>query len=153
MNIVKIRMIMPEDKEDLEELMKNIVKEQGEEFIEKRFRWGMMRRLYDPLQRHGIFVAETIDTKKLIGMVFGELRIDPFGLTECNIKRLYVDPNYRGKEIGLELLNNTINHLKTINVKKVTVRIHQNSVKTKKLFEDFKFVPVYSVMELDLDED
>lgn len=153
MDLIKIRMVMPEDKDSLEELMKNIVNELGEEFIEKRFQWGMLRRLYDPLQRHGIFVAETKDTKQLVGMIFGELRIDPFGVTECNFKRIYVEPDYRGKDIGHILLDNAINHLKTINVKKVSVRIHQNSVNTKKLFESFKFLPIHSVMELNLDDD
>ena len=62
--MVAIRVGTPDDKDALENFVRNLVKELGEEFDLKRFEWGLARRLYDPLQRHGIFIAEEDDTKK-----------------------------------------------------------------------------------------
>lgn len=144
---VVIRLVMPEDKEDIERLTRELIKEKGEEFIEKRYEWGILRRIYDPLQRHGIFVAEIEEQKKKIGMIFGELRVDPFGETECHIKELFVEPDYRQKGVGKQLLSQLIDHLKKINVKTLKINLHFDSIKTKKLLDSFDFKPKYTVME------
>jgi GNAT superfamily N-acetyltransferase len=138
---------MPEDKDDIERLTRKLLEEKGEEFVEKRYEWGILRRIYDPLQRHGIFVAETESPKKTIGMIFGELRVDPFGETECYIKEMFVEPDYRQKGIGKQLLAQLIDHLKKINVKTVKINLHLDSIKTKKLLDAFDFKPKYTVME------
>jgi len=149
---IDIRLVMPNDKDSLEILMKELIEEKGEKFIEKRYEWGLLRRVYDPLQRHGIFVAEDKVTKQVIGMIFGELRVDPYGETECYIKQMFVKPEFRKQGIGKKLLSIYLNHLKTINISKVKINLHMDSVKTKALLNDFKFEPKYVVMELNLNE-
>lgn len=146
-NNIIIRLVMPEDKDDIERLTRELIQEKGEEFIEKRYEWGILRRIYDPLQRHGIFVAESVEPRKKIGMIFGELRVDPFGETECYIKELFVELEYRQKGIGKQLLSQLIEHLKKINVKTIKINLHIDSVKTKKLLDSFDFKPKYTVME------
>ncbi|MHA1340928.1 MAG: GNAT family N-acetyltransferase [Promethearchaeota archaeon] len=149
---IEIRLVMPKDKDSLEILTRELVEEKGERFMEKRYEWGLLRRVYDPLQRHGIFVAEKRDTKEIVGMVFGELRVDPYGSTECHIKQMYVRKPYRRKGIGKALLSTCLAHLKSIRISKVKIDLHVDSVKTKALLKDFKFEPKYIVMELNLEE-
>ena len=148
-----IRIATPDDKADLEKLTRELVKEKGEEFIEKRFEWGLLRRIYDPLQRHGVFVAVDKSTNKIVGMIFAELRIDPFGSSEGYIKQLHITTEFRRKSLGTRLIEIAVDHLNKINVQKVKVNIPQNAGNTEtvmKLFNTFKFKPKYTVMEMDL---
>lgn len=157
----ELRMVLPEsDKPEIERLTRNLVKEKGqnEPFDEKRFDWGIMRRIFDPLQRHGTFVA--VDKKKpghLAGMIFSELRVDPFGTSEAYIKQIHVDEEYRGKSLGKRLLTLTLESLKRSNIRLVKVNLPQDPALHDKInnefeFDDFKFRPTYTVMELKLDE-
>ncbi|MHA1474244.1 MAG: hypothetical protein ACTSQ5_03565, partial [Promethearchaeota archaeon] len=78
--MLKIRNATPEDRNQIEMLTRLLVSERKETFDEKRFEWGLLRRLFDPLQRQGTFVAEIEDNtgkiEELIGMIFSELRVD-----------------------------------------------------------------------------
>ena len=148
-----IRMAMPEDKNEIERLTRVDLKEKNEEFEQKRFDWGILRRIHDPLQRHGIFVAEKQNEEKnsiLIGIILGEMRIDPFGTSECLIKRIFVQQEYRGSLMGEDLLSAAIDHLKTIEVKRIKINLHIGSIKTKKLLEKFDFKSKSIVWELGL---
>ena len=150
-----IRMAMPEDKTEIERLIRVDLKERNEIFEQKRFDWGILRRIHDPLQRHGIFIAEKKSEEKkpiLIGILLGEMRIDPFGTSECLIKRIFVQKEYRGSLMGERLLTGVINHLKTIEVKRIKINLHIGSVKTKKLLEKFDFVSKSIVWELGLND-
>ena len=79
----KFRNATPEDRDQIELLTRLLVSEKKEPFDEKRFEWGIARRIFDPLQRQGTFVVEDKiepeKNKELIAMVFSELRVDPFG--------------------------------------------------------------------------
>ena len=149
-----IRMAMPEDKIEIERLTRVDLKEKNEIFEQKRFDWGILRRIHDPLQRHGIFIAEKKSKEKeepmLIGILLGEMKIDPFGTSECFIKRIFVQKEYRGSLMGEGLLSAVINHLKTIEVKRIKIHLHIGSIKTKKLLEKFDFVSKSIVWELGL---
>ena len=59
----------PEHIDDLRELTKQLVEGLGQDFDPKRFDWGIRRRLYDPLQRHGILIAVDEDSDEIIGMI------------------------------------------------------------------------------------
>jgi len=151
-----IRMAMPEDKTEIERLTRVDLKERNEIFEQKRFDWGILRRIHDPLQRHGIFIAEKRSEEKeepvLIGILLGEMRIDPFGTSECLIKRIFVQKDYRGSLMGEGLLTAVINHLKSIEVKRIKINLHIGSVKTKKLLEKFNFISKSIVWELGLND-
>ena len=79
---IKVEVANPENIEELKELTKDLVEGLGQKFDPKRFDWGIRRRLFDPLQRHGILIAIDEDSNDVIGMIIAELRIDPFGLSE-----------------------------------------------------------------------
>jgi len=88
----ELRMVLPSDKGEIERLTRNLIKEKenNEPFDEKRFDWGILRRIFDPLQRRGTYVAVDNKTGKLAGMIFSELRVDPFGTSEAYIKQIHV---------------------------------------------------------------
>ena len=155
----ELRMVLPEDKQEIEKLTRNLIKEKekNEPFDEKRFDWGIMRRIFDPLQRRGTYVAVDKKSGKLAGMIFSELRVDPFGTSEAYIKQIHVDQEFRGKSLGKQLLTLALDSLKKSNIRIVKVNLPQDPVLHDKInnefqFDDFKFQPTYTVMELKFED-
>ncbi len=149
---IKVEIASPEQIESLKELTKQLVEYLGQTFDSKRFDWGIRRRIYDPLQRHGILVAMDQDNHdEIIGMIIAELRIDPFGTSEGSIKQLFLKSQYRGKGVGRELLQKALEHLKKINVQKVKVNVREDAKEAATLYKNFNFKKVYDVLELDLE--
>ncbi|MFX0024113.1 MAG: GNAT family N-acetyltransferase [Candidatus Hermodarchaeota archaeon] len=149
---IKVSVANPEHIDDLRELTKQLVEGLGQEFDPKRFDWGIRRRLYDPLQRHGILIAIDDDSDEIIGMIIAELRIDPFGSSEGYIKQFFLKEPYRKKGAGSLLLEKALEHLKKIKVEKVRVNIKKRAVEASKLYEKMHFKKVYEVLELELTE-
>ena len=119
---IKIDLASPEQIDALRKLTRQLVEGLGQEFDHKRFDWGISRRIYDKLQRHGILIA--IDEDKddeVIGMIVAELRIDPFGTSEGYIKQVFLKEDYRGKGIGELLIKKAIEHLQKISAYLTTI--------------------------------
>ena len=150
MTNIKVEIASPEQIEDLKNLTELLVEGLGQEFDPKRFDWGIRRRLYDPLQRHGILIAFDEDENMVVGMIIAELRIDPFGSSEGYIKQFFLKEKYRKMGIGLLLLEKALEHLKKIKVEKVKVNIKERAVEASSLYEKMNFKRVYEVLELDL---
>lgn len=147
---IKVEIASPEQIEDLRDLTKHLVEELGEKFDPKRFDWGIRRRLYDPLQRHGILIALDEDENKVVGMIIAELRIDPFGTSEGYIKQFFLKEYYRGRGYGKILLQKALEHLKKIKVEKVKVNLREEAKKASDLYKSMNFKKVFEVLELDL---
>ena len=147
---LKIEIASPEQIEDLKDLTKLLVEGLNQDFDSKRFDWGIRRRIFDPLQRHGILIAIDEDNNKLVGMIVAELRIDPFGSSEGYIKQFFLKEEYRSKGTGHQLLEKAMEHLRKIKVEKVKVNIKEEAIEAVNLYEKMKFKKVYEVLELDL---
>jgi len=151
--LIKVEIASPDEIDALREFTKQLVEGLGQKFDPKRFDWGIQRRLYDPLQRHGILIAVNEDNNEIAGMIIAELRIDPFGMSEGYIKQFYLKSEYRGRGVGEILLKKALEHLKRIKVEKVKVNIKNKALEASNLYEKMKFKKVYEVLELNLTED
>ncbi len=150
MTNIRVDIAIPEQIEELKDLTKLLVEGLNQEFDPKRFDWGIRRRIFDPLQRHGILIAFDEDTNEVVGMIVAELRIDPFGSSEGYIKQFFLKKEYRSKGTGHQLLEKAMEHLKRIKVEKVKVNIKEQALEAANLYEKMKFKKVYEVLELDL---
>ena len=151
MSNIRIEIATPEIIDSLEDLTRELVEGLGQKFDLKRFEWGIQRRLYDPLQRHGILIAVDEDKENLVvGMIIAELRIDPFGSSEGYIKQVFLKKDYRGLGIGELLVRKAIEHLKKIKVEKIKVNIKEKAKEATNLYSKMNFKKVYEVLELDL---
>ena len=150
MGNIKVEIASPNEVDSLRHFTKKLVEDLGQKFDPKRFDWGISRRLYDPLQRHGILVAVDEDTNEVVGMIIAELRIDPYGLSEGYIKQYFLKPDFRAQGIGQLLLEKALEHLKKIKVEKVKVNIKGKAEVAAKLYARMNFKKVYEVLELDL---
>ncbi|MFX0005736.1 MAG: GNAT family N-acetyltransferase [Promethearchaeota archaeon] len=149
---IKVNVASPDQIDILKELTQQLVEGLGQEFDPKRFDWGIRRRLYDPLQRHGILIAIDEDSDEIIGMIIAELRIDPFGSSEGYIKQFFLKEPYRKKGVGSLLLEKALEHLKKIKVERIRVNIKEKALEASKLYEKMNFKKVYEVLELNLTE-
>jgi GNAT superfamily N-acetyltransferase len=150
---IEVTLANPEDIEALQELTKELVEGLEQKFEPKRFDWGISRRLYDPLQRHGILIAKDMYKNEVCGMIIAELRIDPFGTSEGYIKQVFLKAEYRGQGVGKLLLEKALKHLKQVKVQKVKVNIKEKAKKAADLYKKSNFKKVYEVLELDLEND
>ena len=143
---LKIRTAIPDDTEELKRLMVQLCEAQGVEFSEKRFKWGIQRRMYDRLQKHGLIVAENPkEPPKLGGMVFGELIISPHGFAEGYIRTVITDREARGLGLGKALIQKTIEYLKSMGAEVIHINATE---KQKEFYKRFGFKEAYSVLEL-----
>lgn len=149
---INIEVATPDDIKDLQNLTKLLVEGLGQEFIPKRFDWGIRRRLFDPLQRHGILIARDEESQEPVGMIIAELRIDPYGASEGYIKQVFLKKPYRGQGLGRSLVQSAIDHLKKINVEKVKVNVKEKAEQAMSLYSNMNFRKVYEVLELELTE-
>ncbi|GAB4309819.1 MAG: hypothetical protein Kow0069_09450 [Promethearchaeota archaeon] len=154
---IRVRVASPDDVDDIRKLTRLLVAEVNQTFEEKRFEWGIQRRLYDPLQKHGILVAVDEEREnQIVGVIFAELRVDPWGSSEGYVKNFVVDPAYRGRGIGKELLSSSIEHLRAINVERVLINLNEDEPAAEKageLYQRFGFKKKYSVLELNLSKE
>jgi len=150
----KFRNATPEDRDQIELLTRLLVSEKKEPFDEKRFEWGIARRIFDPLQRQGTFVVEDKiepeKNKELIAMVFSELRVDPFGNSEGYIKDIYIRPKYRTNDFLTSLLESVIENLKKLDIQVIKLNVKSDDGPSFNLYEDLNFQKKYSVFELRL---
>lgn len=153
MSNIKVQIASQEEIDDLQNLTKQLVEGLGQKFDPKRFDWGIRRRIFDPLQRHGILIAIDEDSNEVVGMIIAELRIDPFGSSEGYIKQFFLKEPYRKKGVGSHLLEKALEHLKKIKVEKIKVNIKMRALEASKLYEKMNFKKVYDVLELDLTDE
>ena len=153
MSNIVIEIASPEQIDELKELTKELVEGLGQTFENKRFDWGIRRRIFDPLQRHGILLAKDEDSGEVVGCIIAELRIDPFGTSEGYIKQVFLKEEYRRQGIGQLLLERALEHLKKIKVEKVKVNIKEKAKEARNLYHHMNFKKVYEVLEIDLTEE
>ncbi|HUY00416.1 MAG TPA: GNAT family N-acetyltransferase [Candidatus Deferrimicrobium sp.] len=153
-----VRNFSKEDQENAKLLMEQLCRVTGVPFNEKRWKWGVKMRLYDALRKNGMFIAETQESKKLAGMIFADISIDPVGSSTGYIRSLVVDESFRGQGIGKILISEAVKYLNEMNVDQILINVRSKTERAKKLYDKMGFKEVYSVMryggkgEEDLDE-
>ncbi len=143
--VIEVRTAEKTDIDEMRRLMVQLCEVQGVEFQEKRFDWGIKRRLFDRLQKHGLLIAEDSVTDKIAGMIYAELIIDPFGKAEGYIRQVIADTDYRGQGIGSKLVEKSIEYLKSMGAEIIRINATQKQIP---YYEKFGFKNAYNVMEI-----
>ena len=143
--IFNVRRFSKDDQENAKNLMVQLCKVTGVPFNEKRWKWGVKMRLYDALRKNGMLIAETAN-KKLAGMVFADISIDPVGSSTGYIRSVVVDESFRGQGIGKLLIKHAIKYLNEMNVDQILINVRSKTERAKQLYEKMGFKEVYTVM-------
>ncbi len=95
-------------------------------------------------------VAED-ENKNLLGFIMGELYIGEFGISRegASIDTIGVDPDFRGRGIGKKLMNEFVDHLKQLGVRKINTLVGKQDTRLMKYFKANQFSPSQAVINLE----
>jgi ribosomal protein S18 acetylase RimI-like enzyme len=127
--------------EDIEALVKidqRVLKTARPEYYERRFEKLFQSRDYLPVS----LVAET-EKGTVIGFIMGELFMGEYGIFQeaATLDTIGVDPDYQHQGIGEQLINEFIDHLKKLGVKKITTLVNLEDTALTHFFKANKFNP------------
>ncbi len=143
---IKIRMMAADDFNAVVGIDKKIVNESRLAYYEMKFDKLFRSKEFLPTS----LVAETEDGK-VVGFVIGELYMGEYGISRdgATLDTIGVDPDYRHKGIGEQLISEFLNHLRDLDVKKVNTLVDKNDSRFIQFFRANKFNPSKSVLTLE----
>lgn len=144
---IVIRHAELEDLATIRNLMSQLYKHYNQPFNEKRFEWGIKRRLTDRLQKEGILVAEDVEKQKILGIIVAEILINPIGNSEGHITAIVTDKDNRDQGIGKKLVAQSIKHLEKMGAEVIRLDLEENHIKMLEYFEKMGFHSSYRVLE------
>jgi predicted N-acetyltransferase YhbS len=145
---IKIRLMQADDFDAVVEIDEKIVKTSRAEYFEIKFEILFESRDCLPTS----LVAEKADGT-VVGFVMGTLYMGEFGIfqEQATLDTLGVDPDHQKKGIGELLLEEFMDHLKSLGVKKLSTLVDREDVNLTRFFGSNRFVPSRTIhLERDL---
>jgi ribosomal protein S18 acetylase RimI-like enzyme len=119
-----------------------VLKASRPEYYEMKFEKLFKSKDYLPTS----LVAEEEDGT-VVGFVMGVLYMGEYGIfqEEASLDTIGVDPNYQHKGVGKQLINEFLDHLKTLGVQKINTLVDWNDSKLIHFFSANQFSPSKSI--------
>ncbi|MBW1705499.1 MAG: GNAT family N-acetyltransferase [Deltaproteobacteria bacterium] len=135
---IKIRLMKAEDFDAVVAIDEKILKSPRPEYYEVKFEKLFKSKDYLPAS----LVAEKEDGT-VVGFVMGEIYMGEFGIfqEEASLDTIGIDPDYQHKGIGEQLMNEFMDHLRTVGVNKVNTLVDWNDSKLIHFFSANRFSP------------
>jgi predicted N-acetyltransferase YhbS len=137
-NTIKIRLMKADDFDAVLGIDDNLFRTSRREYHEMKFEKLFKSNDYLPVS----LVAEEKDGT-IVGFVMGELYMGEYGIFQeaATLDTIGVAPDYQHKGIGKQLIDEFIDHLKKVGVKKITTLIDWNYSTMIRFFSSNKFSP------------
>jgi len=134
----KIRLMKAEDFDAVVAIDQKILKAARTEYYEVKFEKLFKTRDYLPVS----LVAEKEDGT-VAGFVMGEIYMGEYGIfqEEARLDTIGVDPEYQHQGVGGQLMNEFMDHLKSLGVQKVNTLVDWNNSKLIHFFSANRFSP------------
>jgi ribosomal protein S18 acetylase RimI-like enzyme len=135
---MKIRLMQADDFDAVIAIDEKILKTSRREYYEVKFEKLFQTRDYLPAS----LVAEEANGT-VVGFVMGELYMGEYGIfeEEARLDTIGVDPNYQEKGVGRQLMDEFMDHLRTVGVKKINTLVDWNDSKLIHFFSANNFSP------------
>jgi ribosomal protein S18 acetylase RimI-like enzyme len=135
---IKIRLMKADDFDAVVGIDEKVLKTSRPEYYEIKFEKLFKSKDYLPTS----LVAENAD-ETVVGFVMGELYVGEYGIfkEEASLDTIGVDPDCQHKGIGEQLINEFMDHLKKLGVRKVNTLVDWNDSKLIQFFSANQFVP------------
>jgi predicted N-acetyltransferase YhbS len=135
---IKIRLMKADDFDAVVAIDQKVLKASRPEYYKLKFERLFQSSDYLPAS----LVAEEEDGK-VVGFVMGELYIGEYGISRerATLDTIGVDPSYQHKGIGRQLINEFMDHLRTLGVQKINTLVDWNDSKLIHFFSANKFSP------------
>ena len=135
---IKIRLMKTDDFDAVVGIDEKVLKASRPEYYEMKFEKLFNSKDYLPAS----LVAETEDGT-LAGFVMGEIYMGEYGIfqEEATLDTIGVDPDYQHRGIGEQLINEFMDHLKKVGVRKVHTLVDWNDSRLIHFFSTNQFSP------------
>ena len=135
---IKIRLMKAEDFDAVVAIDEKVLRTSRLEYYEMKFEKLFESKDYLPVS----LVAEKEDST-VVGFVMGEIYMGEYGIfqEEATLDTIGVDPDYQHKGIGEQLINEVMDHLKNVGVKKINTLVDWNDSKLIHFFSTNQFSP------------
>jgi ribosomal protein S18 acetylase RimI-like enzyme len=135
---IKIRLMQSEDFDAVVGIDEKVLKTPRPEYYDMKFEKLFKSRDYLPAS----LVAED-QNGTVVGFVMGEIYRGEYGIfqEEATLDTIGIDPSCQHQGIGKQLLNEFINHLKKLGVKKINTLVAWNDSKLIHFFSANHFSP------------
>ncbi|MFZ0448841.1 MAG: GNAT family N-acetyltransferase [Desulfatiglandaceae bacterium] len=135
---IKTRLMKADDFDAVVAIDEKVLKASRPEYYEVKFEKLFESRDYLPAS----LVAEE-ENGTVVGFVMGEIYMGEFGIfeEEASLDTIGVDPDYQHKGIGEQLINEFMDHLRTVGVKKINTLVDWNDSKLIHFFSSNQFSP------------
>lgn len=135
---IKIRLMKADDFDAVIGIDEKILKVSRPEYYKLRFEKLFQSRDYLPAS----LVAEDEDGA-VVGFVMGELYIGEYGISRerATLDTIGIDPSCQHKGIGKRLINEFMDHLRTLGVQKINTLVDWNDTKLIHFFSANQFNP------------
>ena len=135
---IKIRLMKVDDFDAVVRIDEKVLKASRSEYYKLKFETAVQSSDHLPTS----LVAEAKDGT-VVGFVIGELYIGEYGISQekATLETIGVDPDYQHKGIGEKLINEFMDHLRTLGVQKVNTLVDGNDSKLMHFFRANQFSP------------
>ncbi len=135
---VHIRLMKENDFDAVVAIDEKVLKARRTEYYELKFERLFSSKDFVPVS----LVAETED-KTVVGFVMGELFMGQYGIfqEEATLDTIGVDPSCRHQGIGRQLINEFVDHLETLGVRKINTLVDWNNSDLIRFFSSNHFSP------------
>ena len=135
---IKIRLMKTNDFDAVVEIDEKVLKASRPEYYELKFDKLFKSKDYLPTS----LVAEEEDGA-VVGFVMGELYMGEYGIfrEEAALDTIGIDPHYQHKGIGEQLINEFMDHLRSLGVQKINTLVDMNDSKLIHFFSANQFSP------------
>ena len=135
---VNIRLMKSDDKQAVIGIDEKVLKSSRPEYYEMKFEKLFDSKDYLPAS----LVAET-ENGTVVGFVMGEIYMGEYGIfqEQATLDTIGVDPDFQHQGIGEQLINEFMDHLKKIGVRKIHTLVDWNDSKLIHFFSANQFSP------------
>lgn len=143
---IKFRLMNTDDFDAVVRIDEKVFKASRAEYYELKFEKLFRSKEYLPTS----LVAEKED-RTVVGFVMGELYMGEYGISQegATLDTIGVDPDYQHNGIGGRLINEFMDHLRDLNVKKVNILVDRNDSKLMHFFNANHFSPSKTIVNLE----
>ncbi len=133
---VRIRLMQADDFDAVVGIDEKVLKVSRSEYYELKFERLFESKEYLPTS----LVAEEEDGT-VVGFIMGELFMGEFGISQegATLDTIGVDPSYQRKGVGEQLINDFLDHLRELGVKKINTLVNSNDSKLMHFFSANQF--------------
>lgn len=135
---IRIRLMKADDFDAIVAIDEKVLKARRQEYYDFKFEKLVRSKDYLPAS----LVAEEEDGT-VVGFVMGELYIGEFGISQerATLDTIGVDPDYQDKGIGQRLINEFVDHMRTLGVENINTLVVWDDASLMRFFSSNQFGP------------